>query len=224
MLIDFYQIFIFYSLYIYRSIIIYIKKGRGRNMSESRINTALEKAKTELKNWYSSATDEKEKAYATQHAEWTEEKTIKNKFIRIFNKQRSNGRKPSNKGDAVQRKRKFVYWTELGMNVGNELSESHFCVVIKEFEKTAVVIPISSKKAGDSTWKTEDNGYFDIGCINDLPNEKRDSYAVISQIRTVSKKRLSTYQDPQSRAYLNLKLNDTQMDIIDKAIKKLFVK
>lgn len=187
-------------------------------MSESKIRNALEKTKTELISWYSSTTDTKEKEYARQHAEWTEEKAMKNKFIRRF--------KGTNRGDEVQRKRKFVYWTELGMNVGSELCESHFCVVVKEFEKTAVVVPLSSKKENDSdsTWKTEGNGYFEIGYINDLPEEKRDSYAVISQIRTVSKKRLSSYKDPNTQKYLSLKLDSTQMDIIDKAIIKTFTK
>ncbi|MEC0348010.1 type II toxin-antitoxin system PemK/MazF family toxin [Peribacillus frigoritolerans] len=185
-------------------------------MSDSKIKTALEKTKIELVDWYSTTTDEKEKAYAIQHAEWTQEKAVKNKFIRRF--------KGTNKGDEVQRKRRFVFWTELGMNVGSELCESHFCVVIKEFEKTAVVVPISSKKDGDSKWKTEDKGYFEIGSIGDLPKEKRESYAVVSQIRTISKKRLSSYQDPKTKKYLRIKLNDVQMDIIDEAIKKTLAK
>lgn len=185
-------------------------------MSEFQIKNALEKAKTELVDWYSTTEDAKEKTYATYHAKWTEEKAVKNKFIRRF--------KGTNKGDEVQRKRKFVYWGELGMNVGSELCESHFCVVVKEFEKTAVVVPISSKKDGDSSWKTEEIGYFEIGSINDLPEEKRDAYAVVSQIRTVSKKRLSDYQDPKTKKHLRMKLNAEQMDIIDKAIINTFTK
>lgn len=184
-------------------------------MSEDKIKRALDNTKRELTNWFSNTSFAKEKSYAVKHAEWTEEKAMKNKFIR-----QNRG---TSKGDEVQRKRKLVYWTELGMNVGNELCEDHFCVVIKEFEKTAVVIPISSKKDSDDPYKTEDNGYFEIGCIEDLPGDKRDSYAVISQIRTVSKKRLSSYPDPtKQKKYLRMKLNDTQMDIIDKAVKKLY--
>lgn len=178
-------------------------------MSKTKIENALEKAKKELVSWFSSTTDEQEKAYATKHAEWVEEKAIKNRFIR------------NHKGDEVQRKRKFVYWAELGMNVGSELCDSHFCVVVKEFKRTAVVVPISSVKDGDSTWKTEENGFFKIGCIDELPGEKLDSYAVISQIRTVSKKRLSSYQIPQTKKRITMKLNDPQMDIIDQSLKKM---
>lgn len=172
----------------------------------------MNRAKNNLKNWFENTEIDEEKDYAVEHAKWTNEKMTKNKMIR------------DRKHDRVQRKRKFVYWTELGMNVGSELCETHFCVVIKEFDTHAVVIPLSSVKADDqeSNWKTEGNGFYKIGVLDDLPRDKKETYAVVSQIRTVSKKRLTTYKDSVSGSYIHMKLRDPQMDIIDKAIKELF--
>lgn len=178
-------------------------------MSESIINSKLEEARKGLSDWYSNTDKAEEQKYALLHAKWTAEKVAKNAVIR------------KRKAEAVQRKRKFVYWTDLGMNVGSELCESHFCVVIKELEKTAVVVPLSSVKLSDanSTKKTEENGYFKIGCIDDLPGQKVDVYAVVSQIKTVSKKRLTTYKPKGSNRFITMKLKPAQMDLIDKAIK-----
>ena len=147
-----------------------------------------------------------EKDYALKHAHWSAEKQIKNKMIRTKPKQ-----------ETVQRRRARVYWCSLGMNVGSELCEDHFSVVIKEYAKTAIIIPLSSQK--ENVVKSEDDGYFDIGFVNDLPIADRKNYAVISQMKTVSKKRLSDYR-LRSGKYLQLKLTDQQMDIIDRAIKE----
>jgi uncharacterized protein YifN (PemK superfamily) len=183
-------------------------------MSEQQIESALAKAAHTLKTWFAVSGDAKEKFYAVSHATWTAEKMEKNKWIR------------ERKADKVQRRRKRVYWTDLGMNVGSELSESHFCVVIREFQTTSVVIPLSSVKETDAEkgFKTEENGYYKIGVIENLPDTKKEAYAVISQIRTVSKKRLSDYKAPGTSQYIQLSLTERQMDIIDKAVQQLFVK
>lgn len=177
-------------------------------MSKVKIESALDKTKTELTDWHTKTILPSEKKYAVEHAKWSTEKVVKNRLIR------------EKYQDQIQRKRKFVYWTDLGMNVGSELCEKHFCVVIKEFEKTAIIVPISSVKEGDdeSRWKTEENGYFKIGSMSDLPIP-RESYAVVSQIKSVSKKRLTTYQNRKTGKYLNIKLSEEQMDIIDEAVK-----
>lgn len=181
-------------------------------MSKDKIEKALERTKAELTTWHSTTTRDTEKKYSVEHAKWTAEKAAKNRLIRV------------KKQDQIQRKRKFVYWTDLGMNVGSELCEKHFCVVIKEFEKTAIVVPLSSVKKGDesSPWKTEENGYFKIGSLEDLP-EKRESYAVISQIKNVSKKRLTSFIHPELKKRINMRLTEKQMDIIDEAIKNMLV-
>src|SRR5690554_6509147 len=105
-------------------------------MSKVKIESALDKTKTELTDWHTKTILPSEKKYAVEHAKWSTEKVVKNRLIR------------EKYQDQIQRKRKFVYWTDLGMNVGSELCEKHFCVVIKEFEKTAIIVPISSVKEG----------------------------------------------------------------------------
>lgn len=180
-------------------------------MSKEQIKQFLETTKQELTDWYSKTGVAKEKNYAIEHAKWSSEKVIKNRMIR------------ERQLDRTQRKRKNVYWGDLGMNVGSELCEKHFCVVIKEFEKTAVVVPLSSVKEGDedSDWKKEEHGYFKIGSLEGLL-EKKESYAVVSQIRSVSKKRLTTFKNSETQKPMNLKMTDAQMDIIDNGVKSMF--
>lgn len=179
-------------------------------MSKQRIEQELEVTKQELADWHERTSQTAEKKYAVEHAKWSAEKVVKNRLIR------------DRKQDQVQRKRKFVYWTDLGMNVGSEICEKHFCVVLKEFDKTAIVVPLSSVKQGDehSRWKTEENGYFKIGSIPELPIS-RDAYAVVSQIKNVSKKRLTSFAHPKTRKKMALKLNEDQMNIIDDAVKSI---
>lgn len=184
-------------------------------MSEEKIKKYLDNAKNRLIRLYSSEKDEYQKEFLFKQAQWIEEKVIKNEIITKY--------KNTNKGDEVQRRRKFVYWTDLGVNVGSEFLGPHFCVVIKEYMKNAVVVPLSSVKENDSDRKSEENGFFKIGCIDGL-EEKVDCYAVISQIRTVSKKRLSYYKKNKFEKSLKLKLNDDQLDIIDSAIKSHLLK
>lgn len=174
-------------------------------MSIDNINNSLEKAKLELVNWYNNEkSDEKDKAYAVKHSAWINEKQVKNRIIRF-----------KKSDEKVQRKRKHVYWSSVGMNVGSELSEDHFVVVVKEFPTVAVVIPLSSVKPEHT--KSEALGYYEIGKVDGLPVSSRNSFAVVSQIKTMSKKRLSSYR-LANKEYLTIILSDEQMDIIDKAL------
>jgi uncharacterized protein YifN (PemK superfamily) len=94
--------------------------------------------------------------------------------------------------------------------------------VITEFKYNAIVIPISSVKEEEQGWKKTDNQFVEIGQIGGLPNEKPESYAVVSQIRSVSKQRLSDYK--YKKQFLKLKLEPEQMDIIDEAISSFLTK
>ncbi|MGZ0050604.1 type II toxin-antitoxin system PemK/MazF family toxin [Brevibacillus gelatini] len=123
--------------------------------------------------------------------------------------------------EKVQRPRKFVYWIDFGVNIGSEFNGPHFAVVIKEFSHTAIVVPLSSVKEDDGEWKNPDNLIIPIGCIDGLPKDKKPCYAMVNQIRSVSKQRLSSYQDRTTKQYYKLKLRDDQMDLIDKAILSL---
>lgn len=174
-------------------------------MSEIKISNELNGAKNELISWHNDLKSlEKDKLYSIKHAQWIKEKQIKNRFIRGNNKQ-----------EEVQRNRKEVFWCSVGMNVGSELSEDHFAVVIKEYPKVAVVVPLSSVKENNN--KSEALGFYEIGQINGLPENARHNFAVISQMKTMSKKRLANYKDKQKN-FLKITLSDAQMDIIDQAI------
>lgn len=149
--------------------------------------------------------------YAEKYLYWTEEKSIKNKYV-YFNRDEESSR---------NRPRKTIWWTELGYNVGTELNSDHFSVVIKEFKYTAIVIPISSVKEDTRDWKESEEFIVSIGCLKDLPREKRPSYALVNQIRTISKKRLSTYYDKETDKYIKMRLTDDQMNLIDEKIALL---
>lgn len=147
--------------------------------------------------------------------DWHNESIIKNKII-------NNKKRKGNNPEYVKRSRGNVYWTQLGENVGSELNGNHFSAVIYDSYYTSIVVPISSKKDNEGKWKKKEDLVVDIGKLNDLPNEKPESYAMIHQMRTVSKKRLSTYTYKGKR--LNIKLTNEQLNIIDKAIKENLVK
>lgn len=155
----------------------------------------------------------KEEKYAVSMAFWFSEVAIKNKLI-FF----------SRKKELINRRRSGVYFVDFGVNVGSEFNYPHFCVVVAESKFTATVIPISSKKDGDDEgWKSaEDHCYVDIGTISGFPGEARECYAVVSQITTVSKQRLSDYRE--SGRFYKLSLSDDQMDLIDAEVIKYFTK
>lgn len=144
--------------------------------------------------------------YSLKLIDWIYELTLKNFMIK-YN---------SNK-EKIQRKRGYVYWIDFGVNVGSEFNYPHFCVVIKEFNCTAIVVPISTTKQNDPEWKKSENFVLEIGSIDSL--KKKSCYAMVNQIRTVSKQRLSCYRN--NGKYIKIKLNTEQLDKINNAIKSL---
>lgn len=151
--------------------------------------------------------------YETQSLNWLSEISTKNRIIH-------EGKALGKDKETIGRKRSFVYWIDFGVNVGSEFNFPHFCVVIKEFKYTAIVIPLSSVKTDDSEWKTKENLIFEIGKIQNFPNAI-NSYAMLNHITSVSKQRLSYYKDSNHQYLKNLKLNTIQMDKIDSMILQL---
>lgn len=147
--------------------------------------------------------------------DWHHESIIKNKII---HSKKSHDNNP----EFVKRPRGYVYWTDFGENVGSEFNGNHFSVVIYDSYYTSIIVPLSSKKENEAKWKKNNNLVVDIGKIEQIPNNETEAYAMINQIKTVSKKRLSSYTNNGNR--LKLKLNDDQLDIIDDAIKKHLIK
>jgi mRNA-degrading endonuclease toxin of MazEF toxin-antitoxin module len=172
------------------------------------IDNALSTAKGHLLYFLS-----KDAEYGVKLSKWLAEIAAKNKFIR-----QSEGQKERDQS----RPRKRICYFDFGVNIGSEFNYPHFAVVVKEFSHTAVIVPISSQKEDDPEWKSVDNLIIPIGIIKDLPREKRPCYAMVNQIRSISKQRLNYFKDNTTgQFYDKLQLSDPQMDLIDEAIKKL---
>ena len=73
----------------------------------------------------------------------------------------------------------FIYWCNLGINIGSEQNKLRPAIILKTSQKSSIcsIIPLTSKRLHDMFW-------FHI----DL--EKIDSTALIEQIRTISKLRI----------------------------------
>lgn len=147
--------------------------------------------------------------YTSRMVKWFREIAIKNRIIW--------GNKKSNDLEKVDRPRGKVYWMDFGINIGSEFNDCHFCVVIKEFEFAAIVIPFSSVKHDKTPWKESESYIFNIGKIESLPEDNFiDNYIYVHQLRSVSKQRLSPYKSKTTGiTYNNIRISDTQLDQID---------
>ncbi|WP_050613368.1 type II toxin-antitoxin system PemK/MazF family toxin [Bacillus testis] len=177
-----------------------------------KIDDAFRKLKSEIMYFY-----DEDMVYGEDLTNWLLEIGIKNKIIHLF-----KNNPPKRDKEMVRRRRSEVYWVDFGVNIGSEFNYPHFCVVIKEFTYHAIVVPISSMKEEEKDWKSVDNLYMEIGPLKDLPEKQTDSYAVVSQIKSVSKQRLSSYK--HKGKFIKMKLTDEQMDKIDQAILDLATK
>lgn len=173
----------------------------------NKITKIYEQLKNNLLYFFDKGND-----YPVRFFQWVTEVSTKNKII-LENKRIKDR-------EMARRRRSEVYWIDFGVNVGSEFNYPHFCVVLKESKFTAIVVPISSVKEDTPDWKDSEDLIVGIGLLDDLPREKRPSYALVNQIRTVSKQRLSNYKD-QDGKYLKIKLSPDQMDIIDNTIMLL---
>lgn len=118
--------------------------------------------------------------------------------------------------------RKQVVWVDFGVNIGQELNNSHPAVVLYSRPNvgTVLVVPLTSKE-------NDSNVVINIGKINDFDGF---SYCKIDQIRAVSKLRIQTkkhnnkYYNNYNRItnkYSNPELTTKQMNLIDDAIQSL---
>lgn len=122
--------------------------------------------------------------------------------------------KSNSKRERIHRLKQRVYWIDFGVNIGSEFNFPHFCVVLKEFDYTAIVIPLSTVKEDDADWKSAQNLIVEIGNLENLPESKKSCYAMVNQIRSVSKQRLSDYKDKTTGSFIEIKLTDSQMQKI----------
>lgn len=153
--------------------------------------------------------------YVVNFLKWVSEIITKNTII--------YKKKNANNIEMQRRRRGRIYWIDFGKNVGSEYNDFHFAVVIYESKYTAIVVPLTSEKDQISNWIEEEKLIIPIGKLNDLPEkEKKNNYALIHQMRAVSKQRLSNFKYKDQ--YLGIKLMPSQMDSIDEAIMLNIIK
>lgn len=181
-----------------------------KNVFINKIDNLLKKIRANIIYFYNKKIADDEN-YSINYLKWILEVTIKNKII--------HSSKSSKDKEMVRRRRSRVYWIDFGKNIGSEFNDPHFCVVIRESQFTAIVVPLSSQKENTPDWKMSEDLIVPIGYINDLPEKQLSTYALVNQITTVSKQRLSTFK--YKGDYIKIKLSNKQMDIIDNTIMKL---
>lgn len=110
-------------------------------------------------------------------------------------------------------KRGDVIKTDFGVNVGSELSNIHFAIVLNSDDNTSVdnitVLPLTSKP-----------GYKRLylgNLLNMFKNNNKNTYALITQITTISKKKII-------KSNIKFRCNAEIMEIINKEIIRFFTK
>ncbi|MCM3394848.1 MULTISPECIES: type II toxin-antitoxin system PemK/MazF family toxin [Cytobacillus] len=137
----------------------------------------------------------------------------------LYNSVKRNYRiKQNSRSESTKRPRQNVYCIDFGVNIGREFNYFHFCVVIKEFNNTAIVVPLSTEKENDPEWKSASNLMIPIGVIEDMPKDKKPVYALVNQMKTVSKQRLTDYYVKEEGKHYPMMLDAHQMKAILDAI------
>lgn len=181
---------------------------------EDNINSCLENIKSRI-SFFINKVFANDENYVINFLNWTKEVITKNTIIY---QNRSNNDK-----EMQRRRRGRIYWIDFGKNIGSEFNDYHFAIVIYESMYTAIVVPLTSEKDDIAKWIKNENLVINIGKIDDLPeDEKRNNYALIHQMRAVSKQRLSTLK--YKGQYIELKLSNEQMDQIDNALLENLIK
>lgn len=79
---------------------------------------------------------------------------------------------------------------DFGVNIGTELSHTHFAIVINNddtiFTDNITVMPLTSKKG----FKRINLGNIVDINTNSLKYKKNNTYGIVTQIKTISKKRI----------------------------------
>lgn len=118
--------------------------------------------------------------------------------------------------ELAQAKRGYVYSVDFGYNIGSELRDRHYCVVLAVQGKVANIVPFTSKNPSGSAITR-----VNLGIISKLSSTKV-SYALPNQITTVSRSRLMT---PRVKGKMvNVKLNAQQMEAIEDGLASLLFK
>lgn len=112
-------------------------------------------------------------------------------------------------------KRGEVFFVDFGYGIGSEYRYQHYCVVIKTIGNMAIVVPLTSK-INNNPFSTN------LGSIKKMPlreNKEEDSYALVNQIRSISRSRLKRPMFKNKKTYP--KLTEEQLNKIDLLIDNL---
>jgi mRNA-degrading endonuclease toxin of MazEF toxin-antitoxin module len=93
-------------------------------------------------------------------------------------------------------KRRDVIWVDFGINIGQELNNSHPAIVLYACDSsgTIIVVPLTSKE-------NESEFVINIGQITGMDNNF--SHAKVDQLKSISKARIQIKKNPENGKYYN---------------------
>lgn len=152
---------------------------------------------------------------------WLIDLCIINRKILIIREQRNNEKLKygySNTKDLEKEmaKRGEIFFVDFGFGIGSEYRYNHYCVVLKTDGRIAIVIPLTSQ---NSSHHQKSPLVVDLGIISKMPGTPKNSYALVGQIRAISRARLKR-PSINGKSYFP-KLNAEQLNKIDNVINLL---
>lgn len=105
---------------------------------------------------------------------------------------------------------------DFGFGIGSEYRYNHYCVILKVEGRIAIVVPLTSQ---NSSHNQNSSLVIDLGIINKMPGTPKNSYALVNQIRAISRARLKR-PSINGKNYFP-KLNSEQLNKIDSIIDLL---
>ena len=115
-----------------------------------------------------------------------------------------------------------VYEFDWGVNIGSEFSSRHYGVVLSYSSKNnplVLVCPLKTNRYGGNP-----SSDINLGYITDIISDS-ETLAVINQVRSLDKLRMYVrpiIHLPSDENNNIIKLNDEQMALIDKGLKRMF--
>ena len=114
-------------------------------------------------------------------------------------------------------KRGEVFFVDFGYGIGAEYRYNHYCIVLKLEGKMAIVVPLTSQ---NSSHNQNSPLVINLGIINKMPGKQKNSYALVNQIRAISRARLKRPMESNGKKCYP-KLDGIQLTQIDNVIDLL---
>ena len=153
--------------------------------------------------------------------QWLIDLCIINKKILITREQRKNEKLKFGYSKIVDlekepAKRGEIFFVDFGFGIGSEYRYNHYCAILKVEGRIAIVVPLTSQ---NSSHNQNSSLVIDLGIINKMPGTPKNSYALVNQIRAISRARLKR-PSINGKNYFP-KLNSEQLNKIDSIIDLL---